>query len=52
MNSPEVTTALIGASSVEQLQHNIQAPGFAPLTDEELDLIDLHGVHGTGLRTK
>ncbi|PVZ53859.1 aldo/keto reductase [Arthrobacter sp. H-02-3] len=52
LRRPEVTTALIGASSVEQLHHNLQAPGFAALTDEELEIIDAHGVHGTGLRTK
>lgn len=50
LRRPEVTSALIGASSVAQLHHNLQAPGFAPLTDEELAIIDTHGVHGTGLR--
>lgn len=52
LRRPEVTSALIGASSVAQLQHNLQAPSFAPLTDEELELIDAHGVHGTGLRIR
>lgn len=46
----EVTSALIGASSTEQLDHNIAALNFPPLTDEELALIEGHGVHGTGLR--
>lgn len=46
----EVTSALIGASSTEQLDHNIAALNFPPLTDEELALIEEHGVHGTGLR--
>ena len=46
----EVTSALIGASSVAQLHHNLQAPTFAPLTDDELAIIDTHGVHGTGVR--
>ncbi|MGO2660292.1 aldo/keto reductase [Mycetocola reblochoni] len=50
LRRPEVTSALIGASSVEQLRHNLRAPGFAPLTEEELAIIDRHGVHGTGLR--
>ncbi|EID77320.1 aldo/keto reductase [Rhodococcus opacus RKJ300 = JCM 13270] len=46
----EVTSALIGASSTEQLDHNIAALNFPPLTDEELALIEEHGVHGTELR--
>ena len=50
LRRPEVTSALIGASSVAQLRHNLQAPSFPPLTDEELAIIDTHGVHGTGLR--
>lgn len=48
LRRPEVTSALIGASSVEQLHHNLKAPQFAPLTDDELAIIDEHGVHGTG----
>ena len=50
LRRPEVTSALIGASSVAQLQHNLQATTFAPLSDDELAIIDQHGVHGTGLR--
>ncbi|WP_026342736.1 aldo/keto reductase [Nocardia sp. BMG111209] len=50
LRRPEVTSALIGASSTEQLDHNIAALRFPPLTDEELALIDEHGVHGTGSR--
>ncbi|GAA2985615.1 L-glyceraldehyde 3-phosphate reductase [Microbacterium terrae] len=50
LRRPEVTSALIGASSVEQLHHNLRAPGFTALTAEELAVIDTHGVHGTGLR--
>jgi L-glyceraldehyde 3-phosphate reductase len=46
----EVTSALIGASSTRQLDHNLQALSFPPLTDEELALVDEHGVHGTGLK--
>lgn len=45
-----VTSALIGASSTWQLDHNVQALQAAPLTTEELALIDEHGVHGTGLK--
>ena len=50
LRRPEVTSALIGASSVEQLQHNLAAANGPELTDEELALIDTHGIHGTGLR--
>ncbi|MQM27485.1 aldo/keto reductase [Glycomyces albidus] len=50
LRRPEVTSALIGASSVWQLDHNVRALDFPPLTDEELERIDEHGVHGTGLR--
>lgn len=50
LRRPEVTSALIGASSTWQLDHNVEATRFPPLTDEELALIDEHGIHGTGLR--
>ncbi len=49
LRQPQVTSALIGASSTWQLDHNVQALEFAPLTEQELTLIDEHGVHGTGL---
>lgn len=49
LRRPEVTSALIGASSVNQLDHNIKALESAAFTDDELALIDQHGVHGTGL---
>ncbi|MGW4369519.1 aldo/keto reductase [Nocardia takedensis] len=49
LRRPEVTSALIGASSTAQLDHNIAAVSFPDLTDEELAVIDEHGVHGTGL---
>ncbi|RRR99381.1 aldo/keto reductase [Glycomyces terrestris] len=49
LRRPEVTSALIGASSTWQLDHNVKALDFPPLTDDELKLIDEHGVHGTGL---
>jgi L-glyceraldehyde 3-phosphate reductase len=35
-----VTSALIGASSAWQLDDNLRAIEFPPLTDEELALID------------
>ncbi|MCI2419757.1 aldo/keto reductase [Saccharopolyspora sp. K220] len=50
LRQPQVTSALIGASSVWQLDHNVKALEFPPLTEEELSQIDEHGVHGTGLR--
>ncbi|MFC8429508.1 aldo/keto reductase [Streptomyces sp. NPDC057253] len=50
LRQPQVTSALIGASSTWQLDHNLKALEFPPLTDEELSLIDRHGVHGTGSR--
>ncbi|MER5790436.1 aldo/keto reductase [Streptomyces sp. NPDC001980] len=50
LRQPQVTSALIGASSTWQLDHNLKALDFPPLTDEELALIDRHGVHGTGSR--
>jgi L-glyceraldehyde 3-phosphate reductase len=50
LRQPQVTTALIGASSTRQLDHNLAALAFPPLTEEELALIDQHGIHGTGQR--
>ncbi|MBB4683938.1 aldo/keto reductase [Amycolatopsis jiangsuensis] len=50
LRRPEVTSALIGASSTGQLDHNLQALDFPPLTEAELASIDEHGVHGTGLK--
>lgn len=49
LQNPNVTSALVGASSTWQLDHNIKALDLPPLTDEELALIDEYGVHGTGL---
>ncbi|HLS79359.1 MAG TPA: aldo/keto reductase [Nocardia sp.] len=49
LRRPEVTSALIGASSTAQLDHNLQALNFPEFTADELALIDEHGVHGTGL---
>jgi L-glyceraldehyde 3-phosphate reductase len=50
LRRPEVTSALIGASSASQLDDNVKAIGFPPLTDDELALIDEHGVHRPGVR--
>lgn len=45
-----VTSALISASTVTQLHHNLQALDFPPLVEDELAQINKHGVHGTGLK--
>jgi L-glyceraldehyde 3-phosphate reductase len=47
---PEVTSALIGASSVAQLENNIAALDAAPLTADEIAAIEPFAVHGTGSR--
>lgn len=49
LRQPAVTSALVGASSTWQLDHNLKALEFPPLTDDELAVIEEHGVHGTGL---
>ena len=49
LRHPQVTSALIGASSVAQLENNIAALDGAPLTDEEIAAIDEFAVHGTGI---
>ncbi|MGB3328631.1 MAG: L-glyceraldehyde 3-phosphate reductase [Thermomicrobiales bacterium] len=40
LRRPEITSALIGASSVKQLEENIASLSFAPLTDEESAAIE------------
>jgi L-glyceraldehyde 3-phosphate reductase len=50
LRHPQVTSALIGASSVMQLEDNVRALGSAPLTSEEIAAIEPYAVHGTGLR--
>jgi len=42
-----VTSALVGASSVHQLRDNVEALSFPDLTDEEIEAIEPHAVHGT-----
>ncbi len=44
VRDPRVTSALLGASSVEQLDTNLDALAFPPLTDDELRTIDDHAV--------
>ena len=42
LRNPQVTSALIGASSVSQLEENISALDFPSLTDDELAAIEPH----------
>jgi L-glyceraldehyde 3-phosphate reductase len=44
VRDPRVTSAVIGASSVEQLDTNLDALAGPPLTDDELAAIDGHAV--------
>jgi L-glyceraldehyde 3-phosphate reductase len=44
LRDPRVTSTVIGASSVEQLDTNLDALSGPPLTDAELDEIDAHAV--------
>jgi L-glyceraldehyde 3-phosphate reductase len=44
LRDPRVTSAVIGASSVEQLDTNLDAVQAPPLTDEELTEIDKYAV--------
>lgn len=48
LRQPQITSALIGASSIAQLEQNIQALDAAPLTDDELAAIEPYAVDGTG----
>jgi L-glyceraldehyde 3-phosphate reductase len=50
LRHPQVTSALIGASSVGQLEDNIAALESDPLTAEEIAAIEPFAVHGTELR--
>lgn len=47
---PTVTSAIIGASSVAQLEQNVAALDAGPLSQEETDAIEEFAVHGTTLR--
>ncbi|MEO0024698.1 MAG: hypothetical protein RL196_1139 [Actinomycetota bacterium] len=47
LRHPQMTSALIGASSVEQLEQNFAAIGSKALTADELDAINKFAVHGT-----
>jgi L-glyceraldehyde 3-phosphate reductase len=45
MRHAGVTSALIGASSVAQLEDSLKAAHAEPLTDEELAAIEPHAIH-------
>jgi L-glyceraldehyde 3-phosphate reductase len=47
LRHPQVTSALIGASSVAQLESSLAALDAPALTDDELAAIEPHAVHGT-----
>ena len=50
LRHPQVTSALIGASRVRQLDNSLDALLAAPLTADEVAAIEPHAVHGTGTR--
>jgi L-glyceraldehyde 3-phosphate reductase len=49
LRDPRVTSALIGASSPEQLEDSVGALAGGPFSDEELAEIDRHAQPGTGV---
>jgi L-glyceraldehyde 3-phosphate reductase len=46
---PQVASALIGASSVAQLEQNVAALDAVPLTTDEIEAIEPNAAHGTAL---
>ncbi|WP_407653643.1 aldo/keto reductase [Cellulomonas alba] len=48
LRDPRVTSAVVGASSVRQLEDTVGALAAAPLTAEELAAIEPYAVDGTG----
>jgi L-glyceraldehyde 3-phosphate reductase len=49
LREPLVVSALIGASSVAQLEQNVAALGASPLSEEEIARIEPFAAHGTVL---
>jgi len=49
LREPLVASALIGASSVAQLEQNVAALDAPALTDEEISRIEPFAAHGTAL---
>ncbi|MEY4437486.1 MAG: hypothetical protein RL100_950 [Actinomycetota bacterium] len=52
LRQPTVTSALIGASSVQQLEQNLKAIASPRLTPSEIEEIDKHAIHGMEHRGK
>jgi L-glyceraldehyde 3-phosphate reductase len=50
LRQPTVTSALIGASSVKQLEQNLATLSSPRLSLEELKLIEPHAIHGLVLK--
>ncbi len=50
LRHPQVTSALIGASSVRQLDNSLDALDAAALTIDEIAAIEPYAVHGTGAK--
>jgi L-glyceraldehyde 3-phosphate reductase len=50
LRHPQVTSALIGASSVRQLDNSLDALDAPALTADEIAAIEPHAVHGTGAK--
>ncbi|WP_418274947.1 aldo/keto reductase [Isoptericola jiangsuensis] len=48
LRDPRVTSALVGASSVRQLEDNVAALTAGPLSDDEVAVIEQYAVDGTG----
>ncbi|TFD27452.1 L-glyceraldehyde 3-phosphate reductase [Cryobacterium cryoconiti] len=49
LRQPSVTSVLVGASSVGQLEQTVAALDAPALTPSEIDAIEPYAVHGTGL---
>jgi len=47
LRDDRVTSALVGASSVQQLKDNVASLSFDPLSAAEIEAIEPHAVHGT-----
>jgi len=47
LRDERITSALVGASSVEQLRDSVASLGFEALTTDEIAAIEPHAVHGT-----
>ena len=48
LRQPQITSALVGASSVRQLENNLGVLTAAPLSADEIAAIEPFAVHGTG----